>query len=107
MKTIKVMPDYHCWPLWHAGEEIGNIDPASLPLSGDLQDALLTWADAFDAILVMDDPAASAFASEEVEAEFDHHGRDLARRVAEELSGSHHVLYFSVVQRKVEPISLE
>lgn len=105
MKTIKVMPDYHCWPLWNAGGEIGNIDPALLPISEDLRSALLEWADVFDAILVTENPAASEFASEEARAEFDRHGRELARQVAKELSGSHHVLYFSVVQRKVEAVS--
>jgi len=104
MRQVKVMPDYHCWPLWHAGGGIGNIDPASLPLSPALRADLLTWADAFDATLDPADPASSGFASAEALGRFDHWGRSLAERVAKELSGTHRVLYFSVVGRVVEPV---
>lgn len=102
--SIKVMADYNCWPLWAADGEVDNIDPASVPLSVGLRRALLDWADAFDAILDHDDPAASGFASPEARVAFDRRGRELAQRVAGELRETHRVLYYSVAQQTVETV---
>lgn len=44
------MADYHCWPLWEAGNQLGDIDPASLTILDELRVGLLEWADEFDAI---------------------------------------------------------
>ncbi len=104
MPSIKVMADYNCWPLWAADGEIGDIDPVSVPLSVGLRKALLDWADAFDAILNHDDPAASDFASPEARDAFDRRGRELAQRVADELVGTCRVLYYSVAQQTVETV---
>lgn len=38
MKTIKLMADYDCFPLWKSSPgEVGNIDPEDLPISYDLK----------------------------------------------------------------------
>ena len=105
MKLIKVMPGYHCWPLWEAGDAIGDIDPATLPVSGGLQTDLIAWADEFDTNLNRDDPAASGFATPEARVQFDRRGAQLAERLATELLATHRILYFSVTSRSVRPVS--
>jgi hypothetical protein len=61
MRTIKVMADYQCFPLWEASPgEVGNIDPDDLPISHILKERLAAWARAFDATLSMDYPPIQA-----------------------------------------------
>ena len=96
MKRIQVMADYHCWPLWEAGDGVGDVDPASLPISDGLRAGLLNWADDLDAILNDGDPAVSRFPSPAAERQFDEDGRALAARLANELRETHEVLYYSV-----------
>ncbi len=55
---IKLMADYHCWPLWYVDtERVGNLDLMTLPLSHDLQRRLEAWAECYDKHLNPDDPA--------------------------------------------------
>jgi hypothetical protein len=95
--TIKLMPDYDCWPLWwHAGtEKIGNIDPASLGISSDLVDRLNAWAAQYDAFLNRDDPTQSGPATPEIEDAFENEGFALLDLLRRELSGKYHVIYYS------------
>ncbi|MGW4890789.1 hypothetical protein ACWEQL_00755 [Kitasatospora sp. NPDC004240] len=96
-RPIKVMADYDCHPLWFtAAEEAGDVSPEDprLGLSAGLAADLTAWAGEFDAILVRDDPASSAFTSEEAERRFDTRGRRLAGRVASELGPTWQVLWF-------------
>ena len=93
MKTIKIMADYHCFPLWEASDdEIGNIDPSSLPLSQQLRDDLITWAQLYDQTLNLEDPMNSGFASSRAEDDFKAAGRDLAKRMRTELGGAYRVV---------------
>jgi hypothetical protein len=86
MKTIKLMPDYQCFPLWEASPgEVGNINPEDLPISPDLKAQLAAWAKIYDATLNIDDPACSGFQSDEAEAEFKRVGNDLGQRLRGEL----------------------
>lgn len=86
MRRLKLMADYGCHPLWGTVDpEIGDIDPASLPLSAGLVAALAGWAAGFDATLDPDDPAAAGFASAEAEAAFRAEGERLAARLSAEL----------------------
>lgn len=86
MRTIKLMADYQCFPLWEASPgEVGNIDPEGLPISQNLKDQLSAWARAFDATLNMDYPPDSGFESEEAEAEFKREGYRLAEQLRGEL----------------------
>lgn len=90
MKHIRVLADYDCWPTW-AGDDLHlehNLDPHDLGLPPDLADALVTWSDEFDATLVRDDPASSAFPSPEAETAWNTRGRALASQVAHALPGS-------------------
>ena len=85
MRTLKLMPDYFCFPLWEADPgEVGNVDPAGLPISQALRDRLLQWAGAFDAMLDMSDPAASRIAPEVAQA-FEREGAALAQALRDEL----------------------
>lgn len=83
------MADYNCFPLWEASPGmVGNINPASLPISDVLQKKLLVWASRYDAILNIDDPAKSMFSSADAEDDFIAAGKDLVARLQKELGES-------------------
>jgi len=86
MKTLKLMADYQCFPLWGASPgEIGNIDPDSLPISISLRDKLLDWADVYDSTLNLEDPATSGFENVDAVEAFKAQGMRLANQMREEL----------------------
>lgn len=93
---IKVMADYDCAPLWwdDDAERMGPIEPETIGLSDRLCADLQSWAAAFDATLVRDDPKLSGFVSEAEERAFYDCGRELAKRVADELGVAHQVRYW-------------
>ena len=71
MKKIKLMPDYHCFPLWRIDDDICcNIDPYSLPVSNMLAEELINWANEYDKTLNMNDPVNSGFENTEKEQAF-------------------------------------
>jgi len=92
--TIKLMADYQCFPIWHSGGEVGNIDPKELAVTGELRAALYAWAERFDRTLNPDNPAQSGFANSADEDSFDREGRRLWGLLQEQLS-EYRVLYFS------------
>jgi len=94
-RRIKLMADYFCHPLWHnGGVDVGCIDPASLPISENLQRALDAWARTFDAILDMDDPAnKGGFESPQAADDFVAQGAHLADRLRVELGSDWDVVY--------------
>ena len=83
-KSVKVMADYDCHPLWlsHNGFE-SNVSAAELGLSSELTRDLNEWAQAFDSALNRDDPATSLWSDEEHGAHM-RLGRPLAERLARE-----------------------
>ncbi|CAB3797233.1 hypothetical protein [Pararobbsia alpina] len=90
MRTIKLMADYQCFPLWEASlGVVGNIDPKGLQISPSLRQGLMTWAAKFDATLNMNDPASSCFESEQAASEFRQEGEVLAQRLQEELGAAY------------------
>jgi len=95
-RKIRLMADYFCHPLWHnGGVDVGDIDPASLPISEELQSDLNAWARAFDAILDMDDPGnKGGFASQQARDEFVVRGEELAARLREELGAGWEIEYW-------------
>lgn len=94
MRTIKLMTDYGCFPLWGVGE-IGNINPEHLPLTLDLKRALGVWASAYDKTLNQEYPPDSGFASPAEEEVFEVEGRRLWRTLQEQLGPAFKVVYFS------------
>lgn len=94
MRRLKLMADYDCHPLWGLeADEIGDVDPASLPISAGLVADLGRWAATFDATLDRGDPARSGFASPDAEAAFRAEGARLAERLAVELGEGVRVEY--------------
>lgn len=87
MPTLRLSAEIECFPTWleHPGEPAENVPPESLPISPALSSALHAWADRWDAIYDMDDPASAAFASEAEERRFHADGAVLAGRLRSEL----------------------
>lgn len=86
MKLLKLMPDYQCYPLWNMSPgEYGDVNPADLPISKELQLGLVRWAAVYDGTLNLEYPPASGFASEEAEREFKQEGGRLAELLKNEL----------------------
>lgn len=86
MRSIKLMPDYQCYPLWDMNvDEYGDIDPATLPISNLLCSQLIDWACAYDQTLNNRDPLNSGFFTVKQKNAFETEGRRLAMRLTEEL----------------------
>lgn len=94
MRKIKLMADYQCYPLWGVAlDDLGDISPDELPISAELKISLNEWADRFDAILNLDDPASSSFNSAEEEELFINEGYKLAQRLRNELGAEYEIIY--------------
>ena len=95
-KTIKLMADYGCYPLWWVGSDVaGAVDPAELPLQPDTLQRLKQWSLVYDATLNQNYPPDSGFASKADAQAFDREGMQLWRQLADELAPTYDVLYFS------------
>lgn len=84
MRTLRLMADYECFPLWEAGDAVGNVDPWSLDIPGELAAALSTWGDEYTATLNQEDPTASGFADEPTAPAWVLAGARLADRLRDE-----------------------
>lgn len=88
MRTLKLMPDYYCFPLWETlVDGLDNINHYTLSISNDLKTELDLWADKYDATLNKEDPSASKFESQSKEEAFWKEGYDLLERLNKELKG--------------------
>lgn len=104
MQAIKVMPEYGCFPLWcNDKDEVGNIDPESLPISSLLASQLNDWAADFEATLNQEYPPKSCFSSKEIEVKFLAKGYELASALKAEL-GSVTVTYYDIDQQRERSI---
>lgn len=93
MKTIKLMADYQCHPLWNMSlHEYGDIDPSELPISRELQLRLFKWAAMYDKTLDINYPPGSGFSNEEMELEFKNEGERLAESLRKELGADYSVV---------------
>lgn len=92
MKTLRLAPDYFCFPVWHDdGEQtgdFGDIDPKCLPISPELSADLIFWATWFDKGLDINDPANSPGMSDEERMQFNAKGHELLVRLRKELGPS-------------------
>ena len=94
MRYLKLMADYHCFPLWeNSSDLVGNVDPASIPISENLTSKLNEWAEIFDATLNLNDPVRSGFAAEKLKIEFHDKGHDLCLSLKSELGDNYSVIY--------------
>ena len=102
MNSIKVMTDYQCFPIWHYGSDnVGEIDPASLPISKELSTSLLEWASTYDATLNLEDPIQSGFSSNLAESQFIDKGLELAQKLKIELKQTEVYYYHDGMGRDV------
>ena len=101
-KQIKLMPDYHCYPLWWMESvTTGDISPATLSLSAETISRLERWVDAYDALLNPDDPYVSDFPSEREKEAFEQEGIRLWKQLRAELAPAYEVLYYSIKRHKL------
>jgi hypothetical protein len=97
MRTIKLMADYECHPLWELTEGgQGDLDPRLLPISQELQGSLSEWAARYDETLNQSDPVRSGFSTPQKEADFKEDGIRLAKRLQVELGSNFTVIYKSL-----------
>ena len=97
MITLKLMPDYHCWPLWHySGEDkVGNIDPHTLPLKSATLDRLEKWIQKYDDSLDWDQPNVEKDLPLGFWDDFEKEGLELWNILIQELKSKFAVVYFS------------
>ncbi|MFB2898748.1 hypothetical protein ACE1CI_38030 [Aerosakkonemataceae cyanobacterium BLCC-F50] len=95
-KTIKLMADYGCYPLWWVdSEKVGAIAPSDLPLSQETIKQLEVWSSVYDATLNHDYPPDSGFLSEQDAEKFERQGIILWQQLSQELAPNYEVFYFS------------
>lgn len=93
-RIIRVDADWECWPTWLLVDgDLANVAPESLPISAGLARDLNRWADDLDATYDADNPLESGFRTEQEQNAFEERGRELARRLQEELGGTAEVVY--------------
>jgi hypothetical protein len=102
VKTIKLMADYQCWPLWWTDNDApGNIDPSTLPLTPVTVARLNQWAAQFDKRLNWNEPNATPpLTSDEVDA-FEREGVSLWLKLRDELHPDYSVTYYSAKHQKL------
>jgi len=93
MKYLKLMADYQCYPLWNVSPgECGDIAPNELPISVELQQRLLKWAEIYNETLDKDYPPNSGFKNQEQENEFRSEGEMLAKFLKNELGSNFSII---------------
>ena len=100
-RTIKLMWDYGCWPIWQFdGEIFDNISPESLPLSAAIKTRLEAWASVPEAKLDQNYPPDTIWLSEDRRV-FETEGRALWKALQGELGASYYVLYHCAAEGRV------
>ncbi len=93
MIKIKLMADYFCYPIWGMTQEnMGNIDPKTLPISEELMGDLEDWAKMFDSILDQENPAHSKFLTSDDEQTFETRAFELYQRLRKELGENYSIV---------------
>lgn len=93
MIRLKLMADFGCWPLWNVSPKTyGTVDPESLPISDELKKQLLAWAAAYDEILDEIYPPDSHFKTPAAEVAFKNTGRQLGKKLQEELGNNYQII---------------
>ncbi|GET42911.1 hypothetical protein [Microseira wollei] len=101
-KTIKLMADYGCYPLWWVEDEkVGALSPSELPLSQETIKQLKAWASIYDDTLNQDYPPDSGLASEQEAEDFERQGVSLWQQLCQELAPDYEVFYFSEKLRQL------
>ena len=93
MQRIKLMADYGCFPVWYDGQEpdkLGDIDPATLPISPALIADLQTWSAWLDETLDWNDPGNTLW-PDNFWKTYNAEGGKLADRLRQELGSAFEV----------------
>lgn len=109
-KTIKLMSDYQCYPLWAMGNEApANLAPNTLPLSSETLLGLEKWAAMFDSWMDLEEPASTTEPSATQVATFEAEGIRLWKQLRRELAPTYEVYYKSIMQNRLlsNPSDLE
>ncbi|CAD5939186.1 hypothetical protein NO976_01865 [Planktothrix agardhii] len=109
-KKIRLMTDYGCYPLWwDEPDQVGDLDPESLPLTQETIQRLYHWADAFEARLNLADPSDSPEVTPEEVERFEWEGLNLWKQLNQELVPDYEIVYFSSHFHQVftNPVELE
>ena len=94
MHKLKLMAELETSGIWDEGPDgPGDLDPGDLPISNDLQSALVEWAERFDETVDQDSQPGSGFATPEEAQTFVADGETLAQRLREELGDDWYVEY--------------
>jgi hypothetical protein len=107
-QRLKLMWDYDAFPLWTVPGPMGwqgMVPPERLPISTPLRDELQEWSDQLSAAMWGThgpDSKKSKPPSETAIAAFDARGRELLRRLREELGDRFVVGYQSEITHQVE-----
>jgi hypothetical protein len=101
-RTIKLMWNYQCWPLWEPGSEHYALDPDGLGLSQETRERLARWATIPDAKheLYGRVPVEEVWTEEKIER-LETEGRELWRILRSELGPGFRVLYHSSTENRV------
>ncbi len=101
-KKIKLMADYGCDPLWGVEtDEIGDIDPTTLPISEITIKRLEKWVQTYEESLNWGDPDDSNSPEEKELKDFEQEGINLWLKLRQELSPNYQVIYYSQLRQKV------
>ena len=90
MTVLRLAAEFLCWPLWVEPEDdiAHNTEPASLPISRTLAQAIADWGDAYDLTLDQDYPPWSGFPDEPTAALWLQRGAELACGLEQEIARS-------------------
>lgn len=103
-RRIKLIADHDCWPLWGLdGDDIGNIDPAGLPLGNATLERLKRWAETYDSWLDRADPADTPPPSADALEAFEAKGRALWKQLRQELGPAFEIHYYSTKESRLLP----
>lgn len=98
-RSLKIMPEYECFPLW---EELAdgsvNIDPEVLPIPVGLKRRLRDWTNSYESTYNRADPSASGFPTQSAEDHFDAEGIAIWVLMRNALIKEADVSYYSVVK---------
>ncbi len=98
---IKLMAEYGGTVIWGVdANDIGPINPNSLPLKDELRAAIANWAETYDETLSEDSPADSGFASPSEQDAFEQEGIRLWKELQAALGNGWKVVYYSDRDRK-------
>ena len=94
MRTIRVMADYGCYPLWEVSSDgLSNINPEELPISSTLKARLNLWSQKYEQTFDEEYPPDSGFSSLEEEEYFKTEGLLILNDLKLELASQFEIIY--------------